>query len=109
LDIKAMAGFLYIHSPELKIEVVSSTNPGFLIIENDRAVSFAWDLGAGIRYNIRGNKYLCLQYDYIGASPYFKDQKTYLMVDGEETESSNSYRQDVRVMNITVGIGYILD
>ena len=109
LDVKAMAGFLYIHSPELKIEVVSTTNPGFLIIENDRAVSFAWDLGAGLRYNIRGNKYLCLQYDYIGARPYFKDQKTYLIVDDVETESSDSYSQDVKVMNITVGIGYIID
>jgi opacity protein-like surface antigen len=109
LDLRVLGGFLYVHSPELSIEVVSTTNPGFFIIDDDKAVTFAWDFGAGLRYDIRGKKYIILQYDYQGSRPKFKDQKSYLILDDEVIEDSQTYTQDIRVMNLTVGLGYYID
>jgi hypothetical protein len=108
-DLKVLGGFLYVHSPELSIEVISPTTPGFLIIDNDKAVAFVWDFGAGLRYNMRGKKYIILQYDYQSSRPSFKDQKSYLIINDDVMEDSQSYTQDLRVMNLTVGLGYYID
>lgn len=105
-EFKVMAGFLYVYSPELKITYESQAQPGYIIFDSDRAFAFAWDLGAGIRYNMRASKYVILQFDYLGSQPYFKDQKTYYSFKDDE---SNSFKQDMRMMNITIGLGYYIN
>jgi len=108
-DLKVMCGFLYVYSPELKITVESQTHPGWILMANDRDVAFAWDLGAGIRYSMSGKKYLIIQYDYLAAKPYFEDQQIIISTNNGEHESTNSFKQDMTMHNITIGLGYFIN
>ena len=108
-DFKVMGGFLYVYSPELTITVESQTHPGWVYIANDRDVAFAWDLGAAIRYSMAGKKYLLVQYDYLGVDATFNDRETIIRSNSGETSSTESFSQNIRMHNITIGLGYFIN
>ena len=108
-DFKVMGGFLYVYSPELSITVESQTHAGWIYVANDRDVAFAWDLGAAIRYSMAGKKYFLIQYDYLGANASFSDRETIIMTNAGETSSKDSFTQDIRMHNITIGLGYFIN
>ena len=106
IDGRAFAGFFYVYSPEIRVNINRQSNdPHYILQEKGKAPAFAYDLGASLRYNMRGHKYVSLNCDYIATKPEFKDVTTYYSFDNNLTNTS-SFNQNIQTVNITIGIGY---
>jgi opacity protein-like surface antigen len=73
------------------------------------ATSFAYQIGAGIRYDV--GKRLCLlaNFDYLGSNPEFKDVETTAETSTSfERISKDTFSQSFGTFNIGVGVGYRL-
>lgn len=110
IDGRAFAGVFYIYSPEIKVDITDKTvNPNqkhYILREKGKTAAFSYDLGASVRYNLPGRKYVSLNCDYIGAHPEFKDVDTYF---DDNIIETNSFNQNIQSVNITLGIGYFIN
>ncbi len=108
LDVRLLGGFLYAYSPAIYI---TGTEDGeedkILNIEQGSAASWALDAGAGFRYNRTRNQYFILFADYL----YSKAKFSNVGVNTEEFgfERADTFTQEISTINISIGIGYIIN
>jgi hypothetical protein len=107
-DVRALGGFLYAYSPAVYITGVEDGEPDkTLNIEQGSAGTWAVDLGAGFRYNRTRSQYFILFADYMYSEPSFSN----VGVNSTEFEflRAESYSQTISTVNISIGIGYIIN
>jgi len=107
-DVRLLGGFLYTYSPAIYVTGVESGEPDKILnIEQGSAISWAVDAGAGFRYNRSRNQYFTLLADYLYSHPSFSN----IGINTEEFsfERDNAYSQVVSTINISIGIGYIIN
>lgn len=108
LEARALGGFLYAYSPAVYITgEETGSDDKVLDIEQSTAASWVLDLGAGFRYNRTHRQYFILMADYEYAEPYFKD----VLATGTNIEMprSDAFRQQMSTINVSIGIGYIVN
>lgn len=107
-DVRLLGGFLYAYSPAIYVTGVESGEPDKVLnIEQGSVISWAVDAGAGFRYNRSRNQYFILMADYLYSNPNFNN----IGINTEEFsfERDNAYSQVVSTINISIGIGYIIN
>jgi hypothetical protein len=106
-DARLLGGFTYVYSPGI---YVTATEIGeedkYIDIEQSTAASWVVDLGAGLRYNRTRNQYFILYADYMHAQPYFDDVRTNTNFGFERDDA---YTIPISTINISLGIGYIVN
>ena len=106
-EARALAGFMYTYSPVI---YVTGTKTGeeekTINIEQSSAISWSIDAGIGLRYNRSRKHYFILNADYLMTQPYFNDVRTNTNFGVERDEA---YTQNINTVNITIGIGYIVN
>jgi len=107
-DLRLLAGFIYAYSPAIYITgVESGEEDKVLNIEQGSAASWALDVGAGFRYNRSRKQYFILLADYMYSKPSFSNIG--VNTQGFTFERDESYTQMVSTINISIGIGYIIE
>jgi len=107
-DVRLLGGFLYAYSPAVYITGVESGEPDKVLnIEQGSAIAWAVDAGAGFRYNRTRNQYFILLADYLYSHPSFSN----IGINTEEFTFArdNTYSEVVSTINISIGIGYIIN
>ena len=107
VDARALGGFTYVYSPAIYITgIESGAEDIYLFVEQYSTGSWALDFGAGFRYKRTRNQYFTLYADYFMAHPKYS---------GVVSESnfgasrSDSFSQKINAVNISLGIGYIVN
>jgi hypothetical protein len=107
-DVRAVGGFLYAYSPAVYITGVEDGEADKTInIEQGSAGTWAVDVGAGFRYNRTRSQYFILFADYMYSEPSFSN----VGVSSTEFEflRADNYSQTISTINISIGIGYIIN
>jgi len=107
-DVRVLGGFLYAYSPAIYLTGVESGEPDKILnIEQGSEITWAIDAGAGFRYNRTRNQYFILLADYMYAKPTFSN----IGISSSEFEyrRADTYSQVISTVNISVGIGYIIN
>lgn len=107
-DLRVLGGFLYAYSPAIYVTGVESGEPDKLLnIEQGSEVTWAIDAGAGFRYNRTRSQYFILLADYMYANPTFSN----IGISSTEFEyrRADTYSQVISTINISIGIGYIIN
>jgi hypothetical protein len=107
-DVRALGGFLYAYSPAVYITGVEEGEADKIInIEQGSAASWAVDIGAGFRYNRTRNQYFILFADYMYSKQNFDNVG--VNTEGYQFLRSESYSQTISTINISIGIGYLVN
>lgn len=106
-EIRAFGGALNFNSPRYTFQGTSSTATGEIIISDKTTYSFCYIVAAGAGYNFSKNFSFEANVEYLGSDPEFNNVKTKTTVNGITTESSTSYSQSFRTLNLTAGIRYL--
>ena len=107
-DVRVLGGFLYAYSPAIYVTGVESGEPDKkLNIEQSSEITWAIDAGAGFRYNRSRSQYFILFADYMYANPTFSN----IAINSTEFEyqRADTYSQVISTINISLGIGYIIN
>lgn len=110
LDARALGGFTYVYSPAIYISGIDKKNNSediYINIEQYSSGSWALDFGAGLRYNRNRKQYFTLYADYFMANPNYSGVKTESNTEGEIR--SEAFSQKINAVNISFGIGYIVN
>lgn len=108
LDARALAGFTYVYSPALTITGFENGEDDLrLYIDQYSAISWAIDIGAGFRYKRTRKQYFTLYADYVVAHPQYNSVEIQDNDIGLSRETS--FSQKIYTINITLGIGYIVN
>ncbi|NQT77854.1 MAG: hypothetical protein HQ565_09080 [Bacteroidetes bacterium] len=108
IEARALAGFMYTYSPAIYITGTETAEEDKTInIEQSSAISWSIDAGLGLRYNRSRKQYFILNADYIYAQPYFKN--VYTESSNITLLRDNEFTQIINTINITIGIGYIVN
>ncbi|MEN8225766.1 MAG: hypothetical protein ABFS05_10445 [Bacteroidota bacterium] len=108
VEARALGGFTYVYSPELKITGMEDGEEDlFMRIDQYSALSWALDFGAGFRYKRTRKQYFTIYADYLMAHPNYENVKVLDNDIGIIREES--FSQKVNTVNITFGLGYIID
>lgn len=104
---RVLGGFLYAYSPAIYITgKESGIEDKFIDIEQSSAPGWAIDIGAGFRYNRSRKQYFVLYADYMFAQPSFTNVMTNTNFDYVRDDT---FTQQTNVVNISIGIGYIVN
>ena len=107
LEGRVLGGFLYTYSPAIYITGQETGEEDKIIdIEQSSAASWAVDVGAGFRYNRTRKQYFVLYADYMYAQPYYSNVQAITNF-GHTRE--DSFTQEISTINISIGIGYIVN
>jgi hypothetical protein len=107
-DVRILGGFLYANSPAINITGVEPGEPDLtLYIEQGSAASWVVDAGAGFRYNRTRKQYFILFADYMYSQQNFSNIG--VNSSGFTFLRSESYTQNINTVNISIGIGYIVN
>jgi hypothetical protein len=107
LEARLLGGFIYAYSPAVYISgLESGAEDKTITIEQSAAPAWSFDAGAGFRYQRSKKQYFTLYADYVYAQPYFKDVRTN---SNFAYERDDAYSQKTGALNITLGIGYIVN
>jgi hypothetical protein len=107
IEARALAGFIYTYSPTIDVTgKETGVEDKKIQIEQSSAISWSIDAGIGLRYNRSRKQYFILNADYLMAKPYFSDVRTNTNFGVERDEA---YTQKINTVNITIGIGYIVN
>lgn len=107
-EARALAGFLYAYSPAIYITGVEEGEPDLILnIEQGTSASWVVDLGAGFRYNRTRKQYFVLFADYMYSKPKFDNIG--VNSEGFEFLRAESYTQTISTINISIGIGYLVN
>ncbi|MCK5703368.1 MAG: outer membrane beta-barrel protein [Cyclobacteriaceae bacterium] len=108
LDGRVLGGFTYAYSPSLNVTgLEDGADDLSLRIDQYSSISWALDFGAGFRYQRTRKQYFTLYADYLMAHPYYNNID---IIDNDiGVIRSDSFSQRVNAVNITLGIGYIVN
>ncbi len=107
IEARALAGFMYTYSPTIDVTgKETGVEDKKINIEQSAAISWSLDAGIGLRYNRSRKHYFILNADYLMTEPYFTDVRTNTNFGVERDEA---YTQKISTVNITIGIGYIVN
>ncbi len=107
IEARALAGFMYTYSPTIDVTgKETGVEDKKINIEQSSAISWSLDAGIGLRYNRSRKHYFILNADYLMTEPYFNDVRTNTNFGVERDEA---YTQKISTVNITIGIGYIVN
>ncbi len=107
LDVRLLGGFLYVYSPAIYVTgKETGEEDKFINIEQSSAPSWALDAGAGFRYNRTRNQYFILNADYMVSNAQYSNVAINTNF-GHNRD--NSYSQQISTINISLGIGYIIN
>ena len=105
IDSRAMIGFMTATSPTYDARLIGSTNNLVILQQSSAtATSFAYLVGAGLRWNVGRRICLLWNVDYSAAKPEFTTYSTNNLGAG----SNNTYVQPLSTFNSALGIGYRL-
>jgi len=108
LEGRVLGGFLYAYSPAVYVTgKETGEEDKELNIEQSTALSWMLDAGAGFRYQRTRKQYFLLMADYVYAEPYFRDVQT--TGTNFEVLREDAFRQQITTINISIGIGYIVN
>ncbi|MCK4568940.1 MAG: outer membrane beta-barrel protein [Bacteroidales bacterium] len=107
LEARLMGGFMYAYSPAIYVTGQEKDEPDKRIdIEQASAPSWVFDAGAGFRYKRTRKQYFILFADYMHSNPSFNNVRTNTNMGYERDES---FTQQISTVNISIGIGYIVN
>lgn len=108
LDGRVLGGFSYVYSPEINALGMEDGNEVHRIFyDQTSAVSWTLDFGAGFRYHRNRSQYFTLYADYVMSDPHFSNvENTWTYP--EEGQETISYSQKITAVNISLGLGYII-
>lgn len=97
-----MLGFVRATSPELTITATDPQIGSFWIKQSDAtALTFAYLMGVGCKFDISSNLYLLTNLDYLGSNPEFQNVE-YTTSAGER--ATDTWSQKMGTFNISAGI-----
>ena len=106
--LRALVGYANVRNPETKI-ILSKYGYQSLVAtkESNEFMAFSYSLGGAA--NVKLNKFIqiMLNFDFLTATPTIKDLKT-TFSNGAPYYISTAYDQPYSVINITLGIAYIV-
>lgn len=107
IEVKAMGGFLYVYSPARYI-TGKETGEDDILITTEQYASPTWalDAGLGLRYMRNRTQYFILSADYLLGNPYYSGVET---PNDIGLQVSDSFSQRISTLNISLGLGYIID
>lgn len=105
VDFKVMIGALSFTSPEVRATASSGPLNYSARREEKTVTTGAFDIGAGIRYRVANSIALMANADFISANPRFEDVTTTTSFGS----SSSTYDYHYNALNITLGIGFLLN
>ena len=108
LDARILGGFTYVYSPALQITGMEDGEDDLMVrIDQYSTISWALDFGAGFRFNRTRKQYFTLYADYLMAHPTYSNVE--LINNDVGIVRSDSFSQKINAINITFGIGYIVN
>jgi len=100
---RAMVGFMKASSPEVKLTGTLNGSSAWEQLNSISASSsLAFLLGAGFKFNVESKVCLLLNVDYLGTSPEFQNPT---ISTSAGTLTGDTYKQNIGVLSISVGIG----
>jgi len=106
-EARLLGGFMYAYSPAIYVTGKETGEEDKIInIEQASAPSWVIDAGAGFRYNRTRKQYFILFADYMHSNPSFNNVRTNTNMGFERDES---FSQQTSTINISIGIGYIVN
>lgn len=108
LDARILGGFTYVYSPAVSITGLEDGEDDLRVyIDQYSAISWALDFGAGFRYNRTRKQYFTLYADYLLANPKYTNVQ--IQNNDIDLQRETSFSQRISAVNITLGIGYIVN
>lgn len=105
VESRLMIGFLSAKFPNVTFDLSGSDGTGWVKRSGSTGSSFAYLIGAGVKYDAGKRVCLLANLDYLGAEPEFKDVETTSSI-GDY--SKDTFKQTIGSFNIGLGVGYRL-
>jgi len=103
-DIKALIGYSSSTIPNIDVTASDGSESVNIKQNETSALAFAFNLGAGLRYNVSDKIALTVNMDYFSTKPEFEVATT----SDFGYSSNDDIEQTMNMMNISFGIGYRL-
>ena len=101
-EAKAVIGYSNCTSPELKVTYLSTGSDLYVRQKSAVALSFAYLVGVGFKWDIAPKTCLLLKMDYLTAKPQFKDVEVFNSYLGY---SEADFKQQISTITAGIGIG----
>ena len=107
LEARLLGGLMYVYSPARYISG-KETGKDDILINTEQYASPSWaiDGGLGIRYKHNRSQYFILGADYLLAHPKYNNVETTSSIG---LETAESFSQRVSTLNISLGLGYVIN
>lgn len=114
MDVRALFGPMLINRPSLYIDSIGGSNyTKRFRQENSKSISFAYDFGISLRYNLLANRKLCimLSFDYLSSKVNFEVNSNSRYTDDSDNLQEGKHTERIKYSyasyDITAGIGYV--
>ena len=101
-EAKAVIGYANCTSPELKVTYLSPGADLYVRQKSAVALSFAYLVGAGFKWDIAPKTCLLLKLDYMAAKPQFRDVEVFNSYFGYDEVD---FKQQISSVSASIGIG----
>ena len=106
IDLRTLIGFYTVYSPEIVVTGQKPNGENFqLSLLKYNGIGFAYDIGTTMRVKFGNASYLMFNADYFSSKPTFKDVN---WIDNNGEIESGTFKRDISMINLTVGLGYAL-
>ncbi len=103
---RALIGVVNARTPDIKTTLIGPSLIGTVRINSISAVSFAYLLGAGFKFDVGRKVCLLLNLDYLGADPEFKNGETNTIRNNVTLPTTfYSFTQNIGTINFSFGVG----
>ncbi|MFN9711273.1 MAG: hypothetical protein ACK55K_07700 [Bacteroidota bacterium] len=102
---RLMIGFLSATAPKATFNLSTPEGTAWVKQSSATGSAFAYQIGAGLKYNAGKRVCMLVNIDYMGATPKFKDVEVTSSIGYDE---KNDYFQSLGSFNLGVGVGYRL-
>lgn len=101
-EANAVIGYANCTSPEIKVTYLSAGNDLYVRQKSAVALSFAYLVGAGFKWDIAPKTCLLLKLDYMAAKPQFKDVEVFNSYFGYDEVD---FKQQISTVSASIGVG----
>jgi hypothetical protein len=106
IDIRTLIGLYSVYSPEVVVTGKQQNGENFqLRLLKYNGIGFSYNLGTTVRFKFGNASYLMLNADYFSSKPSFKDVN---WLDNNGEIEYRTFKRDISLINLTVGLGYAL-